>query len=381
MTYDSIGNLTSYAGWTYTWAEGRRLVKQVQNARNVTYAYDASGLRVKKTYNSTVYDYTWSGDRLVHLRAGSNDLHFFYDEAGTPSMMLFNNVPYRYVKNLQGDIISIVDTSGTTVVEYKYDPWGKKESRTGSLSGTVGYYNPFRYRGYIFDEETWMYYLKDRYYYPELRRFINADRLTGCIGVSISHNLFAYCINSPTMYKDPWGLAPAELTAFPEVPKDIANIMEQAGYSIPDFPAQFQGVSPINYQEVSKGFITVEFSQTTYEDTIFGPQVHYRTYQYVIDVDQNRSLEKTYNKWFKNAATDSMIDALSSISMDGIALVHMICPPIAAQWDTIMFVVGAVKTALDEVMDESVYQPFSATIFHRIVPKYLREYTYREIIN
>lgn len=31
MTYDSIGHLTSYASWTYTWAESRKLVKQVRN--------------------------------------------------------------------------------------------------------------------------------------------------------------------------------------------------------------------------------------------------------------------------------------------------------------------------------------------------------------
>ena len=142
MTYDAIGNLTSYAGWTYTWAEGRRLVKQVQDSKTVTYAYDASGLRVKKTYNSTVYDYTWSGSKLVHLKVGNNHLHFFYDDAGSPSMMLYNGVPYRYVKNLQGDIIAIVDSSGTTVVEYKYDPWGKRKAEPALFPAPSGIITP-----------------------------------------------------------------------------------------------------------------------------------------------------------------------------------------------------------------------------------------------
>lgn len=195
MTYDAIGNLTSYAGWTYTWAQGRRLVKQVQDSKTVEYTYDASGLRVRKKFNSTINDYTWAGGKLVHLKAGSRDMHFFYDAEGMPAMVLYNQTPYRYVRNLQGDIIAIVDTSGTTVVEYKYDPWGKKESVTGTLAASVGRYNPFRYRGYIFDEETLMYYLKDRYYYPELRRFINADRVG-------ERNLFLYCRNSPVFRVD-----------------------------------------------------------------------------------------------------------------------------------------------------------------------------------
>lgn len=195
MTYDAIGNLTSYAGWTYTWAQGRRLVKQVQDSKTVEYTYDASGLRVRKKFKSTINDYTWAGGKLVHLKAGSQDMHFFYDAEGMPAMVLFNKTPYRYVRNIQGDIIAIVDTSGTTVVEYKYDPWGKNESVTGTLAVSVGRYNPFRYRGYIFDEETLMYYLKDRYYYPELRRFINADRVG-------ERNLFLYCRNSPVFRVD-----------------------------------------------------------------------------------------------------------------------------------------------------------------------------------
>ena len=159
------------------------------------YTYDASGLRVRKKFKSTINDYTWAGGKLVHLKAGSQNMHFFYDAEGMPAMVLYNQTPYRYVRNLQGDIIAIVDTSGTTVVEYKYDPWGKNESVTGTLAASVGRYNPFRYRGYIFDEETLMYYLKDRYYYPELRRFINADRVG-------ERNLFLYCRNSPVFRVD-----------------------------------------------------------------------------------------------------------------------------------------------------------------------------------
>ena len=43
----------------------------------------------------------------------------------------------------------MLDNSGTLVVEYKYDPWGKGISISGSLATTLGKRNPFRYRGYI----------------------------------------------------------------------------------------------------------------------------------------------------------------------------------------------------------------------------------------
>ena len=242
MTYDAIGNLTSYAGWTYTWAQGRRLVKQVQDSRTVEYTYDASGLRVRKKFNSTINDYTWAGGKLVHLKAGSQDMHFFYDAEGMPAMVLYNQTPYRYVRNLQGDIIAIVDTSGTTVVEYKYDPWGKKESVTGTLAVSVGRYNPFRYRGYIFDEETLMYYLKDRYYYPELRRFINSDMQVSLGGIGISTNLYAYCVNNPVIQCDDSGNKPGLLDSIVASFKGIISDIKKSLNMLP--PRQANKLDP-----------------------------------------------------------------------------------------------------------------------------------------
>ena len=62
--------------------------------------------------------------------------------------------------------------------------------------------NPFRYRGYVYDEETGLYYLRSRYYNPEWGRFINADTVLGQVGALLSHNLFAYCGNNPVNMSD-----------------------------------------------------------------------------------------------------------------------------------------------------------------------------------
>ena len=68
---------------------------------------------------------------------------------------------------MQNDVIALIDDAGETVVEYKYDSWGKILSITGSKASTIGKTNPFRYRGYYYDEETenvYYGYLKE---YPE----------------------------------------------------------------------------------------------------------------------------------------------------------------------------------------------------------------------
>ena len=90
------------------------------------------------------------------------------------------------------------------MVEYKYNAWGTQLSRTGELANTLGYANPFRYRGYIYDDETWMYWLRSRYYYPELHRFISADNVMDGAGL-FSANLYAYCKNAPVGASDPSG--------------------------------------------------------------------------------------------------------------------------------------------------------------------------------
>jgi len=62
---------------------------------------------------------------------------------------------------------------------------------------TVGKLNPFRYRSYVYDEETGLYYLQSRYYDPLTGRFVNADIYCDTeTDTPLSTNMFAYCENN-----------------------------------------------------------------------------------------------------------------------------------------------------------------------------------------
>ena len=87
------------------------------------------------------------------------------------------------------------------MVKYILDAWGKVLSTTGSLASTLGTIQPFRYRGYVYDVETGLYYLRSRYYNPGWGRYINADTL-------IKGNLYCYCNNNPLLYLDENGTYP-----------------------------------------------------------------------------------------------------------------------------------------------------------------------------
>jgi len=74
------------------------------------------------------------------------------------------------------------------------------------MAETLGSVQPFRYRGYVFDEETGLYYLRSRYYNPQWGRFVNADALlVGAEKPVLNHSCYIYCTNDPVKNADPDG--------------------------------------------------------------------------------------------------------------------------------------------------------------------------------
>ena len=209
ITYDAIGNPTSYFNgtrWNFTWVNGRSLATASDGTNSLSFAYDASGLRTSKTVNGTTYRYYYAGGKLMRMTWGGNTIDFFYDANGAPYAMKYNGTVYYYVTNLQGDVMHIVNASGTVMASYDYDPYGKVISATGTLANV----NPLRYRGYVYDQETGFYYLQSRYYDPAIGRFINADSYASTGQDIIGYNMFAYCGNDPIFRIDydgeGWGL-------------------------------------------------------------------------------------------------------------------------------------------------------------------------------
>ena len=187
-----------------------------------------NGLRIGKivTENgvATTTNYTLHGKLITHMTVGSDNLHFFYDAQSRPAKVNYNGNIYTYLHNLQGDIVGILDSTGSLVVEYKYDAWGKPQATTGSLADTLGVCNPFRYRGYVYDEKTALYCLERRYYSPEMHRFLNPDNAISLDYALMYVNAFAYCINNPTSYTDEKGAWPRWLETTAKIVSGVAVV-------------------------------------------------------------------------------------------------------------------------------------------------------------
>ena len=215
ITYDAIGNPLNDGTWTYEWQAGRQLKRVSTEGKAVSFKYDHNGLRTQKVveadWGPETTNYYLHGKLLTHMTVDYRDtsevlhqdvLHFFYDAQSRPEKVHYNGILYTYIHNLQGDIVGMLDNSGALVVEYKYDAWGKGISISGSLATTLGERNPFRYRGYVYDEETGLYYLRSRYYNTQNSRFCSADTEIHTNATADDARLYVYCNNAPLSYTD-----------------------------------------------------------------------------------------------------------------------------------------------------------------------------------
>ncbi len=209
ISYDEMGNPTSYRGYSFTW-RGKQLIGASNSSVSVSFEYNEDGLRQKKTVNNLETDYYYNGSVLIGMQRGTSKFLFSYDASGNVVSVNYNGTEYYYLRNAQGDIVKLIDASGATVVEYTYDTWGKKVTMTGSLAGTLGLLQPFRYRGYVYDWELGFYYLQSRYYDPAVGRFISADILLSTGQGVLGHNCYAYCLDNPVRYKDSQGMEAEE---------------------------------------------------------------------------------------------------------------------------------------------------------------------------
>ena len=153
---------------------------------------------------------------------------------------------------LVGDLYCVlIDNNGNTVVQYNYDAWGNHkvvDASNNEITDTthIGNLNPFRYRGYYYDCEIGLYFLKSRYYDPEVGRFLNMDSIEYADPETINGlNLYAYCGNNPIIAVDPYGnnFWVDVCNWFKNIGNSIKNWFNKVGNEIKNFVDNTFGVT------------------------------------------------------------------------------------------------------------------------------------------
>ena len=212
ITYDGIGNPTSYRGWGMTWQGGRQLASMQKDGTTLSFSYNDAGLRTEKTVNGSTRRYIWNSSQLMADVGASDAFYFHYSSGGELIGYTYKTAEAEteciLVKNQQGDVERVISADGTVLASYTYDAWGNVLTAEGILAQQ----NPIRYRGYYFDTETSLYYVSSRYYDSNIGRWISADApetLTADFENLTQYNLFAYCFNNPVNTSDETGAWPS----------------------------------------------------------------------------------------------------------------------------------------------------------------------------
>ena len=234
--YDTDGNLTADALWSYAWDAENRLKSMETSASAVTagrprvkfeYTYDGQSRRfAQKTYAWTsgawvltasrlfIYDgwnllaeldalassavvrtYVWGLDMSGSLQGAGGVGGLLWLNAGTAT-----HAP-GYDGN--GNVIALVDLAdGSTSATYEYGPFGD----TLKADGPAAALNPYRFSTKFTDDSGLLYYGL-RYYNPSTGRWLSRDPIEENGGV----NLYGMVGNNPVSNIDPLGLSPCEV--------------------------------------------------------------------------------------------------------------------------------------------------------------------------
>ena len=219
ITYDDVGNPIRYMNkYSMKWSFGNKLseIDNESGKKIAEYKYDMNGRRVCKNTGDSITKYYYDEDKLILQKNDKEAIWFNYDVYGIPIGFKYNGVQYIYNTDEQGSITGIYNTAGKKIVEYIYNGWGEIVNQSGDKE--IAQINPLRYRGYYYDEESGFYYLNNRYYASSIKRMINMDRYTDTGFGMFSHNMYAYCDNTPVNASNYSGNVPTWVTKHSKSP-------------------------------------------------------------------------------------------------------------------------------------------------------------------
>ncbi len=208
-TYDDNGNLASRTvisgtttAWSYTWNVQGRLLKVTRDSiTQGTYAYDAMGRLIESVEASTTRFYAYMGTETLYEKAGSTSTDYVY--AGglrIAKVTGLSTVKYYHTDHL-GSTRLITSSTKAVIFSDGYQPFGQDN---GTPTGSEPERNKFT--GKPYSSSTGLYYYFQRWYDPEIGRFISQDPILGHLSSPQTLNTYTYVVNSPISASDPTGL-------------------------------------------------------------------------------------------------------------------------------------------------------------------------------
>ena len=178
-TYDANGNLIDDGTNSYEYDDKNRLVKVITPTNTIEYSYDANDNRIAKVVNGDTTTYLIDANTpfaqvITETKENGTEIKYTYGND------LLSDGSHSFLTDALGSTRGLVDSSETLTDSYSYTPYGELRSHSGNSN------NSFLFTGEQLDSKTGNYYLRARYYSPELTRFLSRDTYDGKLNDPLS---------------------------------------------------------------------------------------------------------------------------------------------------------------------------------------------------
>ena len=221
FSYDNEGQQSRKSGTAYVFDDAHRL-KQIGS--NTQFFYDGANNRLRVTRSGTTTRYIYDANHNLLAEANnSNQIQTFYIHgAGLMAMVQGNNL-YTYHYDATGNTVALTNPSQNIINAYSYSSYGLIANESETIPQPFKYVGQF---GVMYEPSHNIYYMRARYYDPEIGRFISEDPI-GFGGGDV--NLYAYVSGNPITGIDPSGLITFTFGADIHIPAWLAQILSRTG--------------------------------------------------------------------------------------------------------------------------------------------------------
>jgi len=191
--YDSTDNTERTYDWSY---DDRLLYINYPDSTKSSMKYDFMGLRTyHKDRTGVITNYYWSLlglPQVINETDGSGNPKASYILGTGLIAIKVSGVKKYYITDAMGSVLALTDNSGNVTDTYEYNEYGELTASTGVS------YNPYRFTGQQWDENSGFYYMKARWLNSQTGRFTQRD--------PINSLAYTYAGNNPMTFIDPLGL-------------------------------------------------------------------------------------------------------------------------------------------------------------------------------
>ncbi|HMB57997.1 MAG TPA: RHS repeat-associated core domain-containing protein [Arenimonas sp.] len=240
LGYDAQGNTTGKtpgAGCASVPAAG------CASAVNQAFVFDSAN-RMSQVTGQQTYRYDGQGRRVQTTDSNNTAMYWIYSQSGqvlfTGEGRRSQNLSYIYLGNTQvatrawnwntgavtiryqhtdalGSPVAETDAAGNVVARHSYAPFG--EAYTGAVDGTG-------YTGHVMDQATGLTYAQQRYYDPQIGRFLSVDPVAADPNSGANFDSYWYANNNPFSFTDPDGRETKGAGSKTDSGKDCGTIIE-----------------------------------------------------------------------------------------------------------------------------------------------------------